>query len=75
MSTPSAFPPLHTIKPTSTHTHTIIALHGRGSQGPEFAEELFEGQTFNRKDSPRALTELQMGLPLLPRALLNSLPR
>ncbi|CAD6594625.1 MAG: hypothetical protein ASARMPRED_001361 [Alectoria sarmentosa] len=45
MSNPSVFPPLHTIKPTSTSTHTIIALHGRGSQGPEFAEELFEGQT------------------------------
>ena len=45
MSTPSAFPPLHTIESTSYHTHTIIALHGRGSQGPEFAEDLFQGQT------------------------------
>lgn len=27
------------------HTHTIIALHGRGSQGEEFANELFEGIT------------------------------
>lgn len=45
MSTPSEFPPLHTIKPIAAHTTTIIALHGRGSQGSEFAEDLFEGQT------------------------------
>lgn len=27
------------------HTHTAILLHGRGSNGPEFAEELFSGKT------------------------------
>ncbi|KFY40280.1 hypothetical protein V495_05504 [Pseudogymnoascus sp. VKM F-4514 (FW-929)] len=37
-----SFPDLHIINPTSTHTHTAILLHGRGSNGPEFAEELIE---------------------------------
>ena len=37
-----SFPELHIIKPTSPHTHTAILLHGRGSNGPEFAEELIE---------------------------------
>ena len=45
MTTPSAFEPPHIIPPSLPHTHTIIALHGRGSQGPEFAEELFENTT------------------------------
>jgi len=35
MPGPSAFEPPHIILPTALHTHTIIALHGRGSQGPE----------------------------------------
>ncbi|KFY40146.1 hypothetical protein V494_03619 [Pseudogymnoascus sp. VKM F-4513 (FW-928)] len=37
-----SFPELHIIEPTSPHTHTAILLHGRGSNGPEFAEELME---------------------------------
>jgi lysophospholipase-2 len=40
-----SFPVLHIHEPSTTHTHTIILLHGRGSNGPEFAEELFEGLT------------------------------
>lgn len=31
---------LHIIEPVSAHTHTAIILHGRGSNGPEFEEEL-----------------------------------
>lgn len=30
----------HIIDPTPTHTHTLIMLHGRGSTGEEFAEDL-----------------------------------
>lgn len=41
-TTPRSFPELHIIEPTSAHTHTAILLHGRGSNGPEFAEELME---------------------------------
>jgi len=39
------FPAAHSILPTQAHTHTIILLHGRNSNGLELAEELFEGQT------------------------------
>ncbi|KAA8894453.1 Alpha/Beta hydrolase protein [Sphaerosporella brunnea] len=42
-ATMSTEPHIH--EPSTTHTHTIILLHGRGSNGPDFAEELFEGRT------------------------------
>ncbi|KAL8754702.1 MAG: hypothetical protein Q9199_004150 [Rusavskia elegans] len=45
MAPPSNFPALHIIQPTQTHHCTIIALHGRGSNGPEFAEDLFEDKS------------------------------
>lgn len=41
----SGFPAPHVILPSSPHTHTIIILHGRGSNGPDFAQELFESRT------------------------------
>ncbi|RKL51055.1 hypothetical protein BFJ72_g508 [Fusarium proliferatum] len=37
-----SFGPVHTIEPIESHTHTAILLHGRGSNGEEFAQELFE---------------------------------
>jgi len=37
----SAFSSLHIIEPASHHTYTAVFLHGRGSHGEEFAEELF----------------------------------
>jgi len=40
------FPEPHVIHPTSVHTHTVILLHGRGSNGEEFADEFFQGETF-----------------------------
>lgn len=33
--------PVHIVPARSHHTHTAILLHGRGSDGAEFAEELF----------------------------------
>lgn len=33
-----------TILPTAPHTHTIIFLHGRGSNATEFCSEIFESQ-------------------------------
>ena len=36
------FGPTHIVDPVTEHTHTAILLHGRGSNGPEFAQELFE---------------------------------
>lgn len=46
---PHSFPELHIIEPTSPHTHTAILLHGRGSDGPEFAEELMEESKLPRQ--------------------------
>ncbi|KAH7212231.1 Alpha/Beta hydrolase protein [Fusarium oxysporum] len=37
-----AFGPIYIIEPIESHTHTAILLHGRGSNGEEFAQELFE---------------------------------
>ncbi|KAL8737202.1 MAG: hypothetical protein Q9181_001928 [Wetmoreana brouardii] len=45
MAPPSDFPSLDKIEPTQDHKYTIIALHSRGSNGPEFAEELFEDKS------------------------------
>lgn len=39
------FPAPHIHQPQGVHTHTIVLLHGRGSNGPEFAEELFSSST------------------------------
>ena len=39
------FPEPHIQSPRGSHTHTAILLHGRGSEGPEFAEELFSSTT------------------------------
>jgi len=38
------FGSVHSIEPTLQHTHTAILLHGRGSSGKEFAEELVESR-------------------------------
>lgn len=45
---PAAFPagtdqfgPLHVVQPQTEHSQTIVLLHGRGSTGEEFADELF----------------------------------
>jgi lysophospholipase-2 len=35
---------IHSIEPSDTHTHTVILLHGRGSNAIEFASEFFESQ-------------------------------
>ncbi|KAF5967578.1 acyl thioesterase 1 [Fusarium coicis] len=37
-----AFGPTYIVEPTESHTHTVVILHGRGSSGEEFAQELFE---------------------------------
>ncbi|KAJ4258774.1 hypothetical protein NW762_007861 [Fusarium torreyae] len=40
-SSAESFGPAHIVEPVASHTHTAILLHGRGSNGQEFAEELF----------------------------------
>ncbi|KAF5601307.1 acyl thioesterase 1 [Fusarium pseudocircinatum] len=37
-----AFGPIYVREPIESHTHTAVLLHGRGSNGEEFAQELFE---------------------------------
>ncbi|EFE44698.1 hypothetical protein TRV_00489 [Trichophyton verrucosum HKI 0517] len=44
-----AFPDLHIVEPKGAHMHTIILLHGRSSDGPEFAEELLDSKTSEKK--------------------------
>lgn len=39
------FPELYIHHAATAHAYTIILLHGRGGNGPEFAEELFEART------------------------------
>lgn len=43
MDLPS-FGPVHIIEPRLEHTHTVLLLHGRGSSGDEFAQELLESE-------------------------------
>jgi len=58
-----SFPGLHIHVPTTTHTHTIILLHGRGSLGREFAEELFSSNTTNHQNLPSALQNVRWVFP------------
>ncbi|KAH7087723.1 Phospholipase/carboxylesterase/thioesterase [Paraphoma chrysanthemicola] len=43
----TSFPTTSTIMPTAPHSHTIIFLHGRGSDAATFQEEVFETQDSN----------------------------
>jgi lysophospholipase II len=57
------FPQPHIVLPTSDHTHTIILLHGRGSNGQEFAEELFQGESFSEQTLPQHFPGLKWIFP------------
>lgn len=63
MAEPGSFPSPHIIPSTSTHTHTIILLHGRGSNGPEFADEIFQGETSSGKNLPQHLPGVRWVFP------------
>ncbi|BCR86681.1 alpha/beta hydrolase [Aspergillus chevalieri] len=58
-----SFPEPHIHAPTTTYTHTIILLHGRGSFGPKFAEELFSSNTSNNQNLPTALPNVRWVFP------------
>ncbi|KAL4878170.1 alpha/beta-hydrolase [Aspergillus karnatakaensis] len=58
-----SFPPPHIHPPSTTHTHTAILLHGRGSNGPEFAEELFSSSTSSGKNLPESLPHFRWVFP------------
>lgn len=55
--TSNGFSETFVLEPTSSHTHTIILLHGLGSNGQDFASELFESQD----SSGRTLDEIFPG--------------
>ncbi|PWY77286.1 alpha/beta-hydrolase, partial [Aspergillus sclerotioniger CBS 115572] len=59
------FPPPHIHHPQATHphTHTAILLHGRGSNGPEFAEELFSSSTSKGQNLPSHLPSFRWVFP------------
>lgn len=52
---PAAFGYVHVLEATQAHTHTAILLHGRGSTGQEFAEELAETLMADGKTIMQAL--------------------
>lgn len=43
--------PTHVIEPATKHTHTAILLHGRGDNGPDFAQELFSSRLSEGADN------------------------
>lgn len=49
------FPDPHIHPPQVSHTHTAILLHGRGSDGPEFAEEIFSSMTSRNQNMASCL--------------------
>ncbi|CEJ54324.1 hypothetical protein PMG11_00642 [Penicillium brasilianum] len=57
------FPEPHIHPPREKHTHTAIFLHGRGSNGPEFCNELFTSLTTNLKNLPDSLPSWRWVFP------------
>lgn len=57
------FPEPHMQAPRSEHTHSAILLHGRGSDGPEFAEELFSYVTSQGKNLSESLPNFRWVFP------------
>jgi lysophospholipase-2 len=57
------FPDPHVHLPQSPHTHTAILLHGRASNGPEFAEELFSSKTSKSQSLPDCLPSWRWVFP------------
>ncbi|KAL9603545.1 MAG: hypothetical protein Q9219_001047 [cf. Caloplaca sp. 3 TL-2023] len=61
----SEFEAPHVVLPTARHTHTIIALHGRGSQGLEFSHDLFTSfpSTPNHRSLPQTFPSAKWVFP------------
>lgn len=57
------FPAVHVQFPQISHTHTAILLHGRGSNGPEFAEELFSCMTSQNQNLASSLPHWRWVFP------------
>lgn len=57
------FPEPHIHSPQDPHTHTAILLHGRGSDGPEFAEEIFSSLTSKNQNLASCLPSWRWVFP------------
>lgn len=57
------FGPVHVLEPQAQHSHSIILLHGRGSTGEEFAEEVLEAKLHNGKTLPEQLPTCRWVFP------------
>lgn len=57
------FPEPHIQSPQGSHTHTAILLHGRGSDGPEFAEEFFSSLTSRNQNLAACLPSWRWVFP------------
>ncbi|KAI9170775.1 Acyl-protein thioesterase 1 [Paramyrothecium foliicola] len=58
-----SFGPVHVVEPTAPHTHTAVLLHGRGSTGEEFAEELLEASLSNGQTLAQNLSSWRWVFP------------
>ncbi|KAI0888181.1 phospholipase/carboxylesterase [Annulohypoxylon maeteangense] len=60
MALPTSNLALQVVEPQEgwAHTHTVILLHGRGSNGQEFLNEFFECKTTEPVGQPRTLRDL-----------------
>lgn len=64
--TAASYPKSHIVSPTTPHTHTIIFLHGRGSNALEFGSELFESQASNAQFFTQIFPSLKWVFPCAP---------
>ncbi|KAH7176373.1 Alpha/Beta hydrolase protein [Dactylonectria macrodidyma] len=62
-ASPTSFGSVHVLEPTTTHTHTAILLHGRGSTGEEFAQELTESPMSDKRTLMQALPSWRWVFP------------
>ena len=53
----------HIVAPSATHTHTIIFLHGRGSDAITFASEIFESQDSSNQFFPALFPSVKWVFP------------
>ncbi|KAI1208294.1 phospholipase/carboxylesterase [Annulohypoxylon truncatum] len=60
MAVPNSNLPIQVVEPQEgwAHTHTVILLHGKGSNGHEFSVEFFECKTSKPVGQPRTLRDL-----------------
>ncbi|KAI3321037.1 Phospholipase/carboxylesterase [Xylariaceae sp. AK1471] len=61
-----SFGPVHVIHPRTEHNYTALVLHGRGSNGKEFAEEFLASTLSSGQSLPEKLPEWRWVFPTSP---------